>query len=304
MGEQPETGAPVTTGPPAAVAAAAPAGQGREPNVQVLGRRIVAIIIDTVLVLFIELYFSRPYVPIHLRIQNPNKLHGTLNIGLAHASVNLLLLLVLCTVVYFAVFELLFAATPGKLLGTLRVADEAGNRPRPAAILLRNLVRPIDAIFFYAVGGLSAYLSRLRQRLGDRAAHTIVVGAWSVDWVDHSRAAIWRQAGIVVAGLLLIVLVGGAVTYLTPPAVTPALKESFYPYDVAMRKVAVPGAQRLLGVTVGSAHRSGGTATYPVRFRLAAKDSSGPRTCAGTLTLHWTDPLSGWGFSGISLRCR
>ncbi len=65
--------------------------------------------------------------------------------------------------------------TPGKRALGLRVVDVRGLRLMPTQVVLRNLLRPIDALpVAYLVGGLAALLSRHGQRLGDLAAGTTV----------------------------------------------------------------------------------------------------------------------------------
>ena len=231
-------------------------------------------------------------------------------LGLSHASSTVLLGLVslVATVLYFSLFEILFAATPGKLLSSLRVIDVSGERPRWTAILLRNIIRPVDAfpsyVFpLYLVGGVAIFLTQTRQRLGDRVARTQVAGVWSVGWADRSRAAVRQRAGILIVALLVASLAGGVITYLVPPSISPALKEKFYPDDVAVIRAAIPGAQRLLSLSVGSAQRSGGDAIYPLRFTLRASGSSAPAACTGTVTFHWTGPLDGWTLSRVVTRC-
>jgi uncharacterized RDD family membrane protein YckC len=51
--------------------------------------------------------------------------------------------------------------------------DRAGSRARRAAI--RTVLRLIDGLFSYAVAFITVLASRKRQRLGDMAAHTLVV---------------------------------------------------------------------------------------------------------------------------------
>jgi uncharacterized RDD family membrane protein YckC len=75
-------------------------------------------------------------------------------------------------VLYFIVPEARSGATLGKRLLRLRVVSEAGNRIDWTASVLRNLIRPIDAF-----GGFLFALGARRQRLGDRAANTVVVHA-------------------------------------------------------------------------------------------------------------------------------
>lgn len=64
----------------------------------------------------------------------------------------------------------------GKRLLRLRVVDAHGLRLTLPQIVLRNLLRFVDALpAFYLVGGVAALLNDRGQRLGDLAAGTIVV---------------------------------------------------------------------------------------------------------------------------------
>ena len=66
--------------------------------------------------------------------------------------------------------------TLGKKILRLRVVDERGLRLRASQIVMRNLLRAVDALpAFYLVGGLAMLVSRRSQRLGDFAAGTLVV---------------------------------------------------------------------------------------------------------------------------------
>lgn len=66
--------------------------------------------------------------------------------------------------------------TLGKRLLSLRVVDAQGLRLQFYQILLRNLLRFVDALpALYLVGGLATVFSRRAQRLGDLAANTVVV---------------------------------------------------------------------------------------------------------------------------------
>jgi len=77
--------------------------------------------------------------------------------------------------IYYLVFETIFAASIGKLVCGMRVTMADGSRPTRAAIIVRNLVRVPEAMFFYIPSGMSCGASPHRQRLGDYAAHTVVV---------------------------------------------------------------------------------------------------------------------------------
>ena len=78
---------------------------------------------------------------------------------------------------YHACFEILTGATPGKRLAGVRIADRNGDSPGVVALLVRNALRPIDSLFFYAVGIASALLTREAVRIGDLAAGTVLVYA-------------------------------------------------------------------------------------------------------------------------------
>ncbi|HXQ81916.1 MAG TPA: RDD family protein [Opitutaceae bacterium] len=66
--------------------------------------------------------------------------------------------------------------TLGKRLLRLRVVDEQGRRLRFEQIVMRNLLRFVDALpGAYMVGGAVALLNRRGQRLGDLTAGTLVI---------------------------------------------------------------------------------------------------------------------------------
>ncbi len=88
-------------------------------------------------------------------------------------------------IVAYFVISLIYAATAewawrgqtvGKRLLRLRVVDASGLRLEPAQVIVRNLMRFIDALpALYLVGGIACIVSRRRQRLGDLAAGTVVI---------------------------------------------------------------------------------------------------------------------------------
>src|SRR5262249_50380888 len=66
--------------------------------------------------------------------------------------------------------------TVGKRLFGLRVVDAHGFRLEPAQVIVRNLMRAIDALpGLYLVGGVACFFHRHHRRLGDIAAGTAVV---------------------------------------------------------------------------------------------------------------------------------
>jgi uncharacterized RDD family membrane protein YckC len=78
---------------------------------------------------------------------------------------------------YFAIFESIWnGQTPGKRIAHLRVIQESGKPIQVSQAVVRNLMRLIDSLpGFYAVGLVSAMISKQNRRLGDFAAGTVVV---------------------------------------------------------------------------------------------------------------------------------
>ena len=102
--------------------------------------------------------------------------HGA---GYANAGVNVggnaFWLLLALGIGYYIVCEAAAGATLGKLMVGIRVVGEDGEHVTFGAAVVRNLLRVVDAFLFYLVGFLFALTSTRGQRLGDRAAHTIVI---------------------------------------------------------------------------------------------------------------------------------
>lgn len=132
--------------------------------------RFVAVLLDAVIVLF-------PLsIVIGLMSGGGYAEHGD---GWGNAGVNiggnLFWLLLAVAVGYYVVCEAATGATLGKRMVGIRVIGEDGEHITFGAAVIRNVLRLIDALFFYLVGFMFALLSARGQRLGDRAAHTIVI---------------------------------------------------------------------------------------------------------------------------------
>lgn len=76
---------------------------------------------------------------------------------------------------YYILCEALTGMTVGKRMVGIRVVAEDGEHVGLAAAVVRNLLRLVDCLFFYLVGAIFALTSSRGQRLGDRAAGTLVV---------------------------------------------------------------------------------------------------------------------------------
>ena len=82
------------------------------------------------------------------------------------------------TFAYFVALEWRFAATIGKAIIGIRVVSQDGQPPSFDKVLIRNAMRVIDAFPYfipYLVGLIAMGENRGRQRLGDKAAGTMVV---------------------------------------------------------------------------------------------------------------------------------
>lgn len=90
---------------------------------------------------------------------------------------------------YFAFFEILWnGQTPGKRKIGIRVIKDSGRPLTPAESIARNLMRIVDALpTFYAVGALSAIISKQSKRLGDYVAGSRVVR----ETAFHELKATW-----------------------------------------------------------------------------------------------------------------
>jgi uncharacterized RDD family membrane protein YckC len=99
--------------------------------------------------------------------------------GYANAGVNVggnaFWALVALGIGYYVACESASGATLGKRMVGIRVVAEDGEHITFGAAVVRNLLRIVDCLFFYLVGALFALTSPRGQRLGDRAAHTVVV---------------------------------------------------------------------------------------------------------------------------------
>jgi uncharacterized RDD family membrane protein YckC len=83
-------------------------------------------------------------------------------------------------VVYMTLAEWKAGASLGKRLVRIKVVRADGQPMDLGAAATRNALRVVDGVLFYLVGAILVWTSPLRQRLGDRAAKTLVVRADAV----------------------------------------------------------------------------------------------------------------------------
>ena len=193
-----------------------------------LGFRFAAIAIDT-LVLFLALVviFSIAAATGALDLNDP-ALSGGFSLDRT-APAWLYLVTYGLIFMYYTLFEVLTRASVGKLVFGMRVAMDDGTRPTGVVIVVRNLVRLPEVLFWYVPSGISCLASTSNKRLGDLAAKTVVV----------RRRAVPATTTLWAAGALASVQRGPAPT---PPPSLPDLATSVAALKTAA--LAVAGAHR------------------------------------------------------------
>jgi uncharacterized RDD family membrane protein YckC len=255
-----------------------------------LGRRLVALLIDILVLSLIDAIVNSVFGVTHAA--------GAWTIVLVGGGVNSYATvttadwpwLVLVWISYYAILEGLFGATAGKALMRLRVTDLEGRRVSRQEVVLRNVIRPVDALpGVYLVGGALTLLTRTHQRLGDRLAGTVVLPVDAVTSPPLPRPALRTR----LAGLALLVAILLAYS-------------SWFVYN-ARPPLVIEGAQSSVGIfnqgagtySLGSPQWGNGTISYPISYEIARTGQS----CSGQVTLDWTGFPQGWIISGGEDRC-
>jgi uncharacterized RDD family membrane protein YckC len=195
--------------------------------------------------------------------------------------------LTLVGILYFAIPEAMFGATPGKLWARLRVVSLDDRPLRFGAVLVRNLFRPIDFLpVLYMLGGLLVRFTRGSQRVGDMVAGTTVVYRHRALQPGATRSSSVTARRILLGSLLFAVLFTIAFDYFgRPPFVLQGLENT--------HAISPPGPTQL---TFGSPVWSWGQVTYPIM------GVSGNGACRGSMTLDW-EWLAGWQLGGGGWSC-
>ncbi len=143
-----------------------------------VGIRFVAILIDAVILSIITGIFTG------LLNAPPSVMFNTSANNLAYTGNPLgwisIIISAIIAFLYFVLLEGYFGQTIGKMIVKIKVLREDGSKISYADAVVRTILRIIDALPYflpYLVGAISIWRSDTRQRLGDRAAHTVVVQA-------------------------------------------------------------------------------------------------------------------------------
>jgi uncharacterized RDD family membrane protein YckC len=142
----------------------------RRVDVHVTGRRIVATLIDGLVIGSLYGIMTALFGSV-TRTGDHAEWSATLPpaAGVAYA---------LLVIGYYLVFEHYRGQTLGKIVVGIRVIDRAsGGRPSLRAVAIRTALRLVDGFASYLVAFVCTLASIERQRLGDRAAGTLVVAS-------------------------------------------------------------------------------------------------------------------------------
>jgi uncharacterized RDD family membrane protein YckC len=149
-----------------------PFSGGVRPNLASEVGRIVAVIIDSLLLLVVSVFILIPFW----------LLGGFLRFAGSFGFVlfgPLTLLSWLLWLLYFTYFEATSGQTLGKMAMNIRVVDEITLQHLDfARSLVRNILRIIDYLpFLYLIGFILIATNSKKQRIGDMAARSVVVKA-------------------------------------------------------------------------------------------------------------------------------
>lgn len=139
-----------------------------------LGWRFAGIVVDTIVLFFLlVVLFAILAAAGALDLRDP-MFNGTLDLNRT-APAWMYALTYGLVFVYYTLFEALTAASVGKLVFRMRVTMDDGKRPSGIAVVVRNLIRLPEVLFWYIPSGISCLANTRNKRLGDLAAKTVVV---------------------------------------------------------------------------------------------------------------------------------
>jgi uncharacterized RDD family membrane protein YckC len=177
---------------------------------------------------------------------------------------------------YLWILEGWFGATLGKVIVGIRVA-RITTRGALSASAIRNALRIVDGIGFYLVGAVVAGCSRLRQRLGDILAGTVVVEESFAPSTKIFALLLWLAA-LTGAGWALPRVYSAGSSNQRPPYFADTVVQLGYTADSAY--LHVPGlridlrpdaAARPNGVATGHPSLSGSSLDLPQQTKTDSR---------------------------------
>lgn len=138
------------------------------PDVEVVGRRIGAGVIDVLILAFV-------FTLVEALAGNPPAGGGGVSVKIEGTNALVLFGIVL---LYYFISEATSGQTLGKRATGIQVVGQDGTPCGTRQALVRTLLRIVDSLpFLYLLGLVVIWSTKRRQRLGDLAAGTLVVRA-------------------------------------------------------------------------------------------------------------------------------
>ncbi len=137
--------------------------------------RIVAIIIDTIILMIVMAVIS---LPLGLQAYMMNSMTDPMAAASMWATASVFsLVAIIINLGYFVYFEGTTGQTLGKRIVNIKVVRQDGKPMTYMDALIRTILRIIDGLALYLVGLIVILASKEKQRIGDMAAKTLVVKA-------------------------------------------------------------------------------------------------------------------------------
>jgi uncharacterized RDD family membrane protein YckC len=252
-------------------------------EVHVMGRRVAAALLDFIpLGILIVLVDSTFGIDRHL-----SSLSSLLGIPYTSGNTVAWPWLYLVMMTYYVVQETLFSTTIGKFLMGLRVVQDDGSPITFKNAFVRNIVRPVDAIWGCLLGWILTLCSSRRRRLGDHLARTLVVSVDSAPIFSLRRSYPWQRLRILaLLCAFFIAFCLGFDYYGRPPLVIQSLTYANAPSPIFTDRGTITN------LTLSHLTRKDNTVTYAVTFYAHGHGTMS--NCKGDITLMWSGFFGGW----------
>ncbi len=142
-----------------------------------VGSRIVAIIVDTIILYVIMFALALPLGLSTMMFSAMDVSNAMNAFAMLGAWATFIVLAAVVWLGYFTYLEGTSGQTLGKKLMSIKVTKEGGKQLTFADAFVRTLLRIVDGIGAYLIGFIVILASEKKQRVGDMAAGTIVVKA-------------------------------------------------------------------------------------------------------------------------------
>ncbi|HEX8036176.1 MAG TPA: RDD family protein, partial [Ktedonobacterales bacterium] len=187
--------------------------------------RVLAVVIDVLVLSLVDFFLNGIFGVTHVTSGSPISTPSSAVTQFTTSTDVGWGCLALVWLVYYIGLEALFGATVGKWLVDLRVTDLDGTPPGLKSIVVRNVMRFVDALpVGFLVGGCVALGSPSCQRLGDHFARTLVIPHDEVAAPLLTPAQLRRrmaQAGAII--LVCLAFSGAFFYYGRPPLVVQSM---------------------------------------------------------------------------------